>query len=77
MGRSGRNKSQTAKVILAIVLVGGLIMGMGLLAFVTGIRDLIDASASSNWPAVKGTITRAEVKVTERTRTDSTKREYS
>ena len=41
MGRSGRNKSETAKVILAIVLVGGLIMGMGLLAFVTGIRDLI------------------------------------
>jgi len=77
MDTSRRNKSEASKVILAIVLVGGLIMGMGLLCFVTGIRELIDANASSNWPAVKGTITRAEIKVTEQTRTKSTKREYA
>ena len=77
MGTSRSNKSETSKVIIAIILVGGLIMGMGLLAFVTGIRELIDANASSNWPAVERTITRAEIKVTEQTRTKSTKREYS
>ncbi|MCI5125353.1 MAG: DUF3592 domain-containing protein [Candidatus Electrothrix sp. AR5] len=58
---------KNAKKVIAIILVSGTMIGLGLGAFVIGAKDIINAHSSKGWPTINGTVIRSKVFISEQT----------
>jgi len=71
MNGFGNKRRETGKAILVIVIVSGLMFFLGGFALFIGVREIVGARSSRNWPSVDGTVIRSKVRVSESRGTDS------
>lgn len=74
MKKTRKNTSEIIKTVIAVILVSGLILSMGMTALIVGMQEVVGANRSGKWLAVSGTIIRSEVKISEDRRSRSSSR---